>query len=75
MFYAIGYQKIENSKRKITVTTKETKARSLYEKFKTRYYRVCLLKYGSSAADYIILAQSENGKEVAEQCQIENAEE
>lgn len=75
MFYAIGYEKTEGSKRKIKIATNEGKAYKKYEELKANCFRVCLLKYGASAADYIILAQSENREEISEQCRIENAEE
>lgn len=65
MFYAIGYQKEEKSKQKIIVSINESKARKKYEKFKSMDFRVVLLKYGATKEDYIILAQAENGKEVA----------
>lgn len=70
MFYAIGYQKTEESKQKVIISISESKARKKYEKFKKMYFRVVLLKYGNTKEDYIILAQSENGKEVAAQCTI-----
>lgn len=71
MFYAIGYQKTEESKSKIFIALKEVKARKKYNELKSKCFRVCLLKYGSTKDDHITLAQAENGEEVAIQCEIQ----
>lgn len=66
-FYAIGYQKTEHDRQKISISTKLSKAKKTYEKFRDKkYYRVCLLEYsGKTANDYILIAQAENGEEVS----------
>lgn len=71
-FYAIGYQKTDRDGQKISVSTNLCKAKKTYEKFRgKKYFRVCLLEYsGKSAADYILLAQSENGEEVSTLCPL-----
>lgn len=65
MFYAVGYQKEENSKLNFIATKDKKKASKTYDKFKDKkFYRLVLLQYfGKTSDDYSILKQSEHGED------------
>lgn len=64
MFWAVGYQKTENSKQNFIACAKKKKAIITYEKFfEKKYFRLCLLQYGTTQDDYKILKQSESGED------------
>lgn len=64
MFYVVGFQKKEESKQQFIASLDKRKAQKCYDKMiNKKFYRICLLKYGTSKTDYEILKQAERGED------------
>ena len=64
MFFVVGFQKKEEGKQQFIAALDKRKAQKTYDKLlQKKYYRICLLRYGTNKTDYEVLKQAENGED------------
>lgn len=64
MFYVVGFQKTEESKKQFIASMDKKKAQKSYDKMlQKKFYRICLLKYGSTEKEYEVIKQAEWGED------------